>query len=70
MEYFEEKVSFLKERKLLLTTKHKDQAQAKQNHKVKILTTNQTNMVRIEANLLYFPIASEKSNLRKDHQSN
>ena len=42
----------------LKTTKHKKhntkQNKRKRNHKVKILTTEQTKMVRIEANLHYF----------------
>ena len=40
-------------------TKKKKQNKTKQNHKVKILTTKQTKVVRMEANLCYFLIASE-----------
>ena len=47
----------------LETTKHKKQNTKKnkktQMHKVKFLTTKQTKVVRMEANLCYFLMASE-----------
>ena len=36
------------------------QPRARQNFKVKFLTTSQTNMVRVRTNLHEFPMASEK----------
>ena len=56
--YFEVKEINLK------TTKHKKQNtkqnKRKRNHKVKFLTTKQTKVVRMEVNVHYFPMASEK----------
>ena len=58
------KLFYFKIKKInLKTTKHKKQNtkqnKRKQNHKVKFLTTKQTEVVRMEANLHYFSMTSE-----------
>ena len=44
------------------------QNKRKQNHKVEFFTTEKIEVVRMEVNLHYFPMASE--NFTRDYQSN
>ena len=64
--FFEKTIFFFKMKEInLKTTKHKKQNtkqnKRKQNHKLKFLTTKQTKVGRVEANLHYFSKTSEKS---------
>ena len=56
------KVFYFKIKEIILKTtkQHTKQNQRKQNYKVKFFTTEQTKVVRMEANLHYFPMASKK----------
>ena len=62
-EYFEKRFFFKRKdiiHKQQYTRIKQRQPRGKQNFKVKFLTTNQTNMLRVGANLDEFPMASEK----------